>query len=67
MKYKITGTFLNGEIWAEDAQNLSEAHFTLNKIYRNGSVNQGSVRIFNKCVDVTDIVLRKLYGEIDFI
>jgi len=64
MKYTIIGTFINGEQWEDSAKNKKELEFVLNQAYKNGAINNGSVKIINKKgEDITEDMLAKIYGE----
>jgi len=60
MKYKVKGTFLNGESWEEDAKNKRELEFVLSKAFSNATIITDSVRVLNnKKEDIT----AKILGE----
>ena len=64
MKYTIKGTFINGEQWEEDAKNKRELEFVLTQAFKNGAINNGSIRITNKKnEDITDEMYEKIYGK----
>ena len=62
MKYEITGTFVNGSPWREDAKNLKELKFVCDKVIANRAV-MGGFKILKKWQIITAEIMKRFYWD----
>lgn len=62
MKYEITGKFVNGSPWREEANNLKELKKVCDKIILNGAM-MGGFKILKKDQIITAEIMKRFYYE----